>query len=240
MTPIETPIQPQQQQRSSTKRKLDDDDESVLDDDLVYVRMRKAETTETTVKPWSGGGCRAGGGDGNNNLLKNRGPVCFFIRMVSEGYSVVMNAFPENTVQSIHERIYEMKRIPVFEQRLIFKGKQLQWEQTLAECGIQKDVILELVGRMRSTEHPQAWQVVNDMVTIVYDLCVGGNVQDPVKTVKNLLTTYINLALEPKPKLDADSATKYFQIFMNCSAISILVTLYVSPFTGCACGVGVL
>ncbi|CAL5199585.1 unnamed protein product [Lathyrus oleraceus] len=228
MTPIETPIQ---QQRLSSKRKLDDDDESVLDDDLVYVRMRKEETTETTVKPWSGGGCRGGGGSGDG-LLKNRGPVCFFIRMVSEGYSVVMNAFPENTVQSIHERIYEMKRIPLFEQRLIFKGKQLQWEQTLAECGIQKDVILELVGRMRSTEHPQAWQVVNDMVTIAYDLCLGENVQDPVKTVKNLLTTYINLALAPKPKLDSDSATKYFQIFTNCSAISILVTLYVSPFTG--------
>jgi len=49
-------------------------------------------------------------------------------------------------VKSIHERIKEMKGIPLFEHRLIFNGKQLQWEQTLAECGIQNNVNLHIVG----------------------------------------------------------------------------------------------
>jgi E3 ubiquitin-protein ligase NEDD4 len=86
---------------------------------------------------------------------------------------------------------------------LIFRGKQLQWEQTIAQCGIQRDVSLELVGRIRSTEHPQAWQVVNDMVSVVYDLCRQQPVEEAPKTVKSLLTSYISLALTPKPKLDA-------------------------------------
>lgn len=239
MTPIESPNlfqqQQQQQNRSSSKRKLDEDDENnALDDDLVYVRMRKDETTKTTLhSSWTGGGGGgSSGGDGGGVFSKKKSPIHFFIRMMSKGYNVVIHAYPEETVKSIHERIEEMKGIPLFEQRLIFNGKQLQWEQTLAECGIQNDANLHLVGRMRSTEHPQAWQVVNDMVSIVYDLCHGVNLPDAVKSIKSLLTTYINLALAPKPKLDADSATSYFQIFMNSSAISVLVTLYVSPYTG--------
>jgi len=70
------------------------------------------------------------------------------------------------------------------------------------------------------------------MVSTVYDLCHGLNLLDVVKSVKSLLTIYINFTLAPKPKLDVDSATNYFKIFMNSSAISVLVTLYVSPYTG--------
>ncbi|GAU14697.1 hypothetical protein TSUD_203460 [Trifolium subterraneum] len=229
MTPILTPIlqQQQQQYRSSSKRKLNDDDENnVSDDDLVYVRMRKQETTKTAVNSWSGGGGCKGG------LLKKNSEIHFFIRMMPKGKSVVIHAYAEDTVKSILERLVELNSIPIFEQRLIFRGRQLQWEQTVAQCGIQKDCNVEHVGRMRSTEHPQAWQVVNDMVSVVYDLCRQVNVQEPSKTVKSLLTSYISLALTPKPKLDADSATGYFGIFMNSSAISVLVTLYVSPFKG--------
>jgi E3 ubiquitin-protein ligase NEDD4 len=38
--------------------------------------------------------------------------------------------------------LVELTSIPIFEQRLIFRGKQLQWEQTIAQCGIQRDVNL--------------------------------------------------------------------------------------------------
>lgn len=231
MTVIETPfLHHQQQNRHSSKRKFDDDDENNnnnVSDDLVSVRMRKDETK--TVNSWSGGG---GGGGGDGGGLLKRSPIQFFIRMMSEGNNIVMHAYPEENVKSIHERIQYMKGIPLFEQRLIYRGKQLQWEQTLAECCLQNDAILELVGRMRSTEHPQAWQVVNDMVSLVYRLCCGENVHVPDKIVKGLITTYINLALTPKPKLDADSANGYFEIFTSSSAPSVLVTLYVSPYPG--------
>lgn len=211
MSVIETPAL--QQHRHPSKRKFDDDDDDVSD--LVCVRMRKEEAK--AVNSWGGA------------VLEARSHIQFFVRMMSGANTLVMKAYPEDSVRSIHERIQSMKGIPVFEQRLIYRGKQLQWEQTLAECSIQNDAILQLVGRMRSTEHPQAWQVINDMVSVVYRLCRGENVPDALKTIKGLITNY--LSMTPTTP-NSNSAFGYFQIFMSSSAPSVLVTLYVSPYPG--------
>ncbi|XP_047164102.1 E3 ubiquitin-protein ligase UPL5-like isoform X2 [Vigna umbellata] len=156
--------------RHSSKRKLDEEDDGDFSD-LICVRMRKEEA----VNSWSSSSGASGtAGSGCSAVAqKPRSHIQFFVRMMSAGNTIVMQAFPEDSVKSIHESIQSMKGIPVFEQRLIYRGKQLQWEQTLAECSIQNDANLQLVGRMRSTEHPQAWQIINDMVSLVYRLCCG-------------------------------------------------------------------
>ncbi|KAG9450008.1 hypothetical protein H6P81_009973 [Aristolochia fimbriata] len=80
------------------------------------------------------------------------------------------------------------------------RGKQLSWDQTLAKwerlsgsrcqwrtgrtherrAFEQNSLSTEhprgsswLVGRMRSTEHPREWQLVNDTVSAIYRLCFG-------------------------------------------------------------------
>ncbi|TKY53955.1 E3 ubiquitin-protein ligase UPL5 [Spatholobus suberectus] len=201
--------------RHPSKRKFDDEDDEDLSD-LVCVRMRKDEAK--AVNSWSA----------SSGAAVQRSHIQFFVRMMSGGNTIVMQAFPEDSVKSIHERIQSMKGIPVFEQRLIYRGKQLQCEQTLAECSIQNDANLQLVGRMRSTEHPQAWQVINDMVSLVYRLCRGEMVHDALKTIKGLITSYLNMT----PRIDNDSASGYFQIFLSSSAPAVLVMLYVSPYAG--------
>jgi len=208
--------------RHSSKRKLDEEDDGDFSD-LVCVRMRKEEA----VNSWLGSSGDAGSGSAAA-LQNTRSHIQFFVRMMSAGNTIVMQAFPEDSVKSIHERIQSMKGIPVFEQRLIYRGKQLQWEQTLAECSIQNDANLQLVGRMRSTEHPQAWQIINDMVSLVYRLCCGETVHDSLKTIKGLITSYLNMT----PRIDNESASGYFQIFMSSSAPDVLVMLYVSPYAG--------
>ncbi|XP_052727644.1 E3 ubiquitin-protein ligase UPL5 isoform X3 [Vigna angularis] len=209
--------------RHSSKRKLDEEDDGDFSD-LVCVRMRKEEA----VNSWSSSSGASGtAGSGCSAVAqKPRSHIQFFVRMMSAGNTIVMQAFPEDSVKSIHERIQSMKGIPVFEQRLIYRGKQLQWEQTLAECSIQNDANLQLVGRMRSTEHPQAWQIINDMVSLVYRLCCGETVHDSLKTIKGLITSYLNMT----PRIDNESASGYFQIFMSSSAPDVLVMLYVSPY----------
>ncbi|BAT77325.1 hypothetical protein VIGAN_01542600 [Vigna angularis var. angularis] len=211
--------------RHSSKRKLDEEDDGDFSD-LVCVRMRKEEA----VNSWSSSSGASGtAGSGCSAVAqKPRSHIQFFVRMMSAGNTIVMQAFPEDSVKSIHERIQSMKGIPVFEQRLIYRGKQLQWEQTLAECSIQNDANLQLVGRMRSTEHPQAWQIINDMVSLVYRLCCGETVHDSLKTIKGLITSYLNMT----PRIDNESASGYFQIFMSSSAPDVLVMLYVSPYAG--------
>ncbi|MED6121723.1 hypothetical protein PIB30_032860 [Stylosanthes scabra] len=180
---------------------------------------RSSTSSSRGAQFWSGS---SGSGSGSCSRVQ------FFVRMMSRGNTVVMQASPHDTVKSIHERITVMTGIPVFEQGLTYRGKQLQWENTLQECGIQNDANLHLVGRMRSTEHPQAWQVLENMVSLVFKLCRGEIVQEANKVIKSLITSYFNMT----PKVDDATTTSYFHIFVASNAPSMLVTLYVSPHDG--------
>lgn len=121
-----------------------------------------------------------------------------------------------------------MTGIPVFEQRLIYRGKQLQWEQSLADCKIQNDAGLHLVGRMRSTKNPQAWQVIDDMISVIRRLCSGRGVPASVdlQSVKEGVEKFFNLV----PKENNEFAPAHLQIFMASSAPAFLVMLYMSPY----------
>ncbi|XP_018623485.1 ubiquitin-like [Nicotiana tomentosiformis] len=94
--------------------------------------------------------------------------IQFFVRLFPGGKTLVIQADGNDSVESVHENIMLITGIPAVEQRLIYRGKQLhQWKQTLPDCGIQKDASLELVGRMRSTGHPKAWQLINDLISLI-------------------------------------------------------------------------
>ncbi|XP_028768366.1 E3 ubiquitin-protein ligase UPL5 isoform X2 [Neltuma alba] len=238
--------------RTSTKRKFDDftaafnyDGENFSDFcdscDLVSVRMRKdepkaqnfcnSETFNGSLLDVVGTGVSGTAPYACSSRSESTRPwsrLQFFIRLMSEAKTMVLEACPQDTVKSIHERIQAITGIPLFEQRLIYMGKQLQWEQTLVECAIERDCSLQLVGRMRSTEHPQAWQVINDMVSLIWRLCRGEVEHDALKMIKALMTDYLQMT----SRIDNDAASGYFQIFLSSSAAAMLVMLYMSPYVG--------
>ncbi|KAJ7946380.1 E3 ubiquitin-protein ligase UPL5 [Quillaja saponaria] len=238
--------------RLPSKRKLDDygpnfdeDDDNVNFMDLVSARMRKDEpnavnsSSDTHSHAINGAlshvDTRVSYARSNfyscSTLSDSNGlssMLQFFIRMTSQKNTMVIHASSDDTVKSLHERIQATTGIPVFEQRLIYRGKQLQLEKSLAECSIQNDANLQLVGRMRSTKHPKAWQVINDMVALICRLCRGETEKESLKTIKGLITNYMNQA----SKIKTESVSDYFQIFMSSSAPAVLVMLYMSPFEG--------
>ncbi|KAK4270971.1 hypothetical protein QN277_019734 [Acacia crassicarpa] len=139
--------------RAPSKRKFDDftaafsDDGENLGDfrDLVSARMRKDEPkaeNSCNFQTFNGSpldvvGTRIPGTASNacSSRSESSGAwskLHFFIRLMSEGKTMVLEACPKDT---------------------------LQLEQTLVDCAIERDCHLQLVGRMRSTEHPQAWQI---------------------------------------------------------------------------------
>ncbi|KAJ4704038.1 E3 ubiquitin-protein ligase UPL5 [Melia azedarach] len=220
--------------QSRPKRKLDDyapnfdaDDEGAETSDLVSVRMRRDEPNAVHQSS-----------DLNGTVLEaiasealtriSRPGLQFFIRMMPEGNTMVIQANSSDTVKSIHERIQAMTGIPLIEQRLIYRGKQLQWEQSLAECSIENDAGLQLVGRMRSTGHPQAWQVIDDMVSVIFRLCKGERIHQPVKVIKSRMSEFFSMT----PKDENESSIGHIQIFMSSSAPAALVMLYISPLEG--------
>ncbi|CAI9756658.1 unnamed protein product [Fraxinus pennsylvanica] len=151
----------------------------------------------------------------------------FFVRMLSER-TLVVQAHCTDTIKTIHEKIQRITGIPVIEQRLIYRGKQLQWENTLAECDVQNDAGLHLVGRMRSTEHPQAWQLMDDVVSMVFYLYKNFHAKPPnlvpSKTVKSMLLEFLSTT----PRTDSNQSSSHLQIFISSSAPAALVMLYMS------------
>ncbi|KAE8659788.1 E3 ubiquitin-protein ligase UPL5 [Hibiscus syriacus] len=230
--------------RLSSKRKFDDyalaiGDEQDDETPLVPVRMRKDDPRHhvhhpvTTVDPSSKApvfSFPASHVDSrpSSSASCSSTRLQFFIRMFSQGNTMVVTANPEDTVKSLHERIYVMTGVPVMEQRLIYRGKQLQLEQSLADCDIQNDASLQLVGRMRSTDHPQTWQVMDDMVSLICRLCRGEMVHSPSKSIKDCLNKFFTIT----PKDNNEAVHAHLQIFMASSAHAALVMLYMSPVTG--------
>ncbi|KAE8728856.1 E3 ubiquitin-protein ligase UPL5 [Hibiscus syriacus] len=249
---VDQPSNGHDHHRLSSKRKFEDyafafDDyqEDSEECTLVPIRMRKDDHTHqgphpiTAVHHSSKAPASSSSAasvvdsrpSSSSDVASSSSAVCsssrlqFFVRMISEGKTIVVQANLEDTVKSLHQRIQVMTGIPVIEQRLIYGGKQLQWEQSLADCAIQNDAGLQLVGRMRSTDHPQTWQVMDDMISIICRLCRGEIVPSSTKRIKDCLINFFTIT----PKDNNDSAPAHLQIFMASSAPAALVMLYMSP-----------
>lgn len=227
------------------KRKLEDYED---DDELVYVRTkhddRNPNSPPATVStnsfldqivhrhPYFQP--RASTSGSSDDLIRSSSyhdRIQFFVRMISEYKTLVLHGKPDDRVKVIHEKIQALTGIPLMEQRLIYQGRQLQWEHSLADCMINNDSNLHLVGRMRSTEHPLAWKSVDGLISLIYRLCKGDT-----KVCSLMVTAKLKEFLDMTPKEDQDIHKEHFvshlNIFQSLCAPKALVMLYISPHQG--------
>jgi ubiquitin C len=81
-------------------------------------------------------------------ILRLRGGMQVFVKTLT-GRTMTIDVEATDSITSIKEKITNKEGIPVTEQRLIFGGKQLENERTIADYNIQKESTIYLVLRLR-------------------------------------------------------------------------------------------
>jgi len=120
----------------------------------------------------------------------------------------------------------------MYEQQLMYGGKQLQYDQTLGDCHVVNDAMVNLVTRMLSTTLPQSWKLINDFMYTIRSMCRMGEQVPNVKIKLSHLQDSIRNEVKEFLKMDTKTVTvsvlEHMQVFQLSGVTSALMMLFLA------------
>ncbi|KAK8935844.1 E3 ubiquitin-protein ligase UPL5 [Platanthera zijinensis] len=152
----------------------------------------------------------------------------FFVHASSR--TLVFHARPDETVGGIIGRICAMTGFKSRDHHLIYRSRLLSEDMTLAECAIEKDTTLRLIGRLLSASFSTSWQIVDEMFyAITCLLALRPSPTDDFNHIIPSISVIVKKFLAMTPTAN-DEAFVHLQVFISTKAHVALVKLYMSPF----------
>uniref|UniRef100_A0A804QCX6 HECT-type E3 ubiquitin transferase n=2 Tax=Zea mays TaxID=4577 RepID=A0A804QCX6_MAIZE len=169
--------------------------------------------------------------------------VHFFVR-ATDSRTIAMHAGWDDTVGAVLDHLGACGYGR--DLRLLYAGRQLALDSTLAELRLPPDSTLHLLARLRSTQHPHAWQLASHIASTAAIAesepsrmpSAAFSLDELVKEFilrahrANLRLSRYDRAATVEDRAAADHTAEYLEIFLQAGAALALVRLYLSksPF----------